>query len=275
MNAAYIYQKSPIVKRCTLLFTLILATTGFQERDATHKLPPTPAMHTLGLIGGTSWHSTVEYYSYINQMVNDTFQNNTNPPLILLNLNQHLVHALQSADRWDSIAGLLVDATRRLQSSGAEAVLFCANTPHKVYEEVSKRVEIPILHIADATGIEIQRRGLHRVGLIGTIFTMEEDFIKKRLKEKFGVDVIVPVRSEDRLELHRIVQKELSLGVLKPETKTYILAQLDLLKRRGAQGIILGSTEFPLIIRAEDIDVPLFNTTLLHSQMAVKFISGR
>lgn len=255
-----------------IFLSLFAGTAGLQDKESAQTTPAVPRMHTLGLIGGTSWHSTLEYYTYINQMVNDTFQNNTNPPLLLFNLNQHEIHALQRADKWDSIAALLVDATRRLQSSGAEAVLFCANTPHKVYDKVKGQVGIPILHIGDATGNEIQRRGLHRVGLIGTKFTMEERFLKDRLKEQFDIEVIVPEQPGDREKLHRIVQQQLSLGIFKQETKEYILAQLDLLGKRGAEGIILGSTEFPLIIKQEDIGLPLFNTTLIHSQMAVKFI---
>ena len=231
-------------------------------------------MKTFGLIGGTSWHSTAEYYSYINQMVNDTFQNNTNPPLIIYNLNQNYIHQLQARNRWDSIALTLIEAANQLQRAGAEAILFCANTPYKVYEEVKAKITMPILHIVDATGMAIKEKGLHKVGLLGTIFTMEEIFYRERLKSKFNIDMIVPENGADRLELHRIVQKELSLGIIKSETKKYILRQIKLMQQRGAEAIILGSTEFPLIIKNGDISMPLFNTTYLHSLMAVDYILG-
>jgi aspartate racemase len=121
-------------------------------------------MKTLGLIGGTSWHSTIDYYRYINQAVNDFYGNNTNPPLVLYNLNQQRVHALQLQNRWEEIAALLVDAAHRVKAGGAEAVLFCANTPHKVYAQVAQRIDIPILHFADATGAAVRARGLRRWG---------------------------------------------------------------------------------------------------------------
>ncbi|WP_170149004.1 aspartate/glutamate racemase family protein [Chryseobacterium defluvii] len=231
-------------------------------------------LKTLGLIGGTSWHSTVEYYSIMNQKTNDIFQNNTNPPLVLINLDQHHIHLLQQSGRWDSIAMILADACDRLQKAGAEAVLFCANTPHKVYDEVQRHSAIPILHIGDAIGNAITKMGLNQVGLIGTIFTMEEPFIIQWLKDKYNVDTIVPNDKEQRQELHSIIQKELSLGVLKPSTKKYVLDQMLSLKAGGAEGIILGCTEFPLLIQQEDIDIPIFNTTLLHAQAGVDFIIG-
>ncbi|WP_390455529.1 aspartate/glutamate racemase family protein [Chryseobacterium sp. Alg-005] len=231
-------------------------------------------LKTLGLIGGTSWHSTVEYYSIINQMTNDIFQNNTNPPLVLINLDQHHIHLLQKSGRWDSIATILSDACQRLQKAGAEAVLFCANTPHRMYHEVQRHSTIPILHIGDAIGNAIVKMGLNKVGLIGTIFTMEEPFMINWLKDKYRIDTIVPDDKEQRQELHSIIQKELSLGVLKSSTKKYVLDQIFLLKARGAEGIILGCTEFPLLIKQEDIDIPIFNTTLLHSQAGVDFILG-
>src|SRR5687768_16774925 len=165
-----------------------------------------PKMKTLGLVGGISWHSTVEYYSYINQMVNDEFDNNTNPPLLLYNVNQNLIQRLQRENKLDSVAFILIDASTKLQNAGAEGIVFCSNTAYKYYDTVSKAVSVPILHIADATGIAIRKKGLHKAGLIGTVFTMEESFIRQRLKEKLDIEMIVPDKKEDRLELHRIVQ---------------------------------------------------------------------
>lgn len=229
-------------------------------------------MRTLGLIGGTSWYSTVEYYRYINQAVNEAYADNTNPPLVLFNLNQQHVFELQRQDKWDEIAAMLSDAARKLQSAGAEAVMFCANTPHKVYGKVVAATGMRILHIADATGSAIAEKKLKKAGLLGTIFTMEDGFIPKWLKEHFGVDAIAPADRVDRLELHRIIQEELDRGKLLPTSKAYILAEIAKLQKRGAEGIILGCTEFPLIVKQPDVSIPVFDTTALHARMAVDFI---
>ncbi len=240
--------------------------------------PPLPApgdMKTIGLVGGTSWYSTVEYYRNINKAINDAYHNNTNPPLILYNLNQQRVHELQAHGDWGTIAAMLTDAVVHLRAAGAQAVIFCANTPHKVYGQVAQQAGVPILHIADATGVAIHRLGLKKVGLIGTLYTMEDGFIQDRLKERYGVDAITPSSPESRRELHRIIQQELALGLFKAKSKLFVLGQIEELRRRGAEGIVLGCTEFPLIIKAEDVALPVFDTTQLHSQMAVDFILGR
>ena len=236
--------------------------------------PHRPLLRKLGLIGGLSWHSTLEYYIYLNQTINDHFGSNTNPPLVLVNLDQYTMHQLQKSDHWDVIATMLIEACDQLYKAGASAVMFCANTPHKVYHDVQAHSRIPILHIGDATGAAIRKQGLRKVGLIGTIFTMEEPFIANILKDHYDIEVIVPDKKEDRKKLHMIIQKELSLGILKPETKKYILDQVAILATKGAEGIILGCTEFPLIIGQNDLKIPLFNTTMLHAQMGADFILG-
>jgi aspartate racemase len=233
-----------------------------------------PMLRKLGLIGGLSWHSTVEYYIYLNQIINDHFSNNTNPPLVLLNLDQNHIHALQQSDSWDVIATMLIEACHQLYSAGASAVIFCANTPHKMYVDVQRHSKIPILHIGDAIGVAVRRKGLRKVGLIGTIFTMEESFIAKILKDDYDINMIVPDKKEDRKKLHTIIQQELSLGILKPETKKYVLDQILLLEASGAEGIVLGCTEFPLIVGQNDLEIPIFNTTLLHAEMGADFILG-
>ncbi|WP_343643584.1 amino acid racemase [Chryseobacterium sp.] len=231
-----------------------------------------PTLRKLGLVGGLSWHSTLEYYMYLNQTINDYFGNNTNPPLVLVNLDQYSMHQLQKSDHWDIIAAMLIEACDQLYKSGASAAMFCANTPHKVYHEVQRHSMIPILHIGDAIGTAVRKKGLRKVGLIGTVFTMEEPFIEKILKGKYDIDIMVPDQKKDREKLHTIIQKELSLGILKPETKKYILDQIVILETMGAEGIILGCTEFPIIIGENDLEIPVFNTTLLHAQMGVDFI---
>ena len=233
------------------------------------------AMETLGVIGGTSWRSTVEYYRYINQAINDYYGNETNPPLIIYNLNQRAIHDLQAGGHWDRLADIYSEAGIRLRTAGARAVLFAANTPHRIYAEVSQRIGIPVLHIADATGAAIRRARLDRVGLLGTKYTMEDGFIPQWLKEHYGIEVLVPASQAVRDELHRMIQRELGMGILKPASKRYLLEQIEGLRQHGAQGIILGCTEFTLIISQADVQIPAFDTTRLHAQMAVDFILGR
>ena len=232
-------------------------------------------MRTLGLIGGTSWYSTVDYYRYINEAVNDAYGNSTNPPLILYNMNQERIHELQGKGQWDEIAALYAQAAIRLRAGGAQAILFCANTPHKVYAQVTRTTDLPILHIGDATGMAIRSIGLKKVGLIGTLYTMEDGFMVDWLKEHYGIETLIPSSVSARQELQRIIQEELGRGVFKVESKKYVLQQIEELRQRGAQGIVLGCTEFPLIIKRQDVELPLFDTPRLHSQMAVDFILGK
>jgi aspartate racemase len=262
------------IRRCAILLALLAQATGATGPEHS-SVPPAEKMRTLGLIGGLSWYSTVDYYRYINKAVNDAYGDNTNPPLLIYNINQQEIHALQARGDWAQIADILIGAAKRLRASGAQAVMFCANTPHKVYDRVAKEIDIPILHIADATGAAIQRAGLKKVGLIGTQYTMEDGFIADRLTEHNGLKVIVPQVAADRHELHRIIHEELDLGIFKPESKKFVLDQIRLLRARGAEGIILGCTEFPLIIKQADVGFPVFDTTLLHSQMGVDFVLGR
>ena len=256
------------------VFILVLVMPFFTKSQEKISLPKENDLKTIGLIGGTSWHSTVEYYAYINQKINDAYHNNTNPPMVLINLNQHYIHELQKADRWDSIAEILTNSCNTLSKAGVQAVMFCANTPHKVYDDVQAKCPVPILHIADATGWAINEKKIKKVGLIGTRFTMKEDFISNRLYGKYNVDVIVPEDEKVINKLQEIIEKELSLGILKPETKQYILEVISNLINRGAEGIILGCTEFPLIIEQKDVSVPIFNTTLLHAQLGADFVLG-
>ncbi|HEU5402750.1 MAG TPA: amino acid racemase [Terriglobales bacterium] len=238
-------------------------------------LPAPSEMKPVGLIGGTAWYSTVDYYRYINKAVNDAYGNNTNPPLIIYNLDNHRIQQLQDQNRWDDIAAILVDAAMKLHSSGAKAILLCANTQHKAYSQVAPQIHIPILHIGDATGTAVKAAGLKKVGLIGTKFTMEDPFMISWLKDHYGIEAIVPASASARRELHRIIHDELDIGVYKPESKKYVLDQIQELQHRGAQGIVLGCTEFPLIVKQSDVSIPLFDTTVLHSQMAVDFILGK
>jgi aspartate racemase len=255
-----------------LMFAIMLDASAGGQVD---KLPPPARMRTLGLIGGTSWYSTVDYYRYINKAVNDAYDNNTNPPLIVFNLNQQHINQLQDRGEWDEIASMFVDTIKRLQASGAQGIVFCSNTSHKIYDKVAASTEIPILHIGDATGLAIQKQRLKKVGLIGTQYTMEDPFLVEWLKQHYGIETVVPQSPAVRRELHRIIHQELGVGIFKPESKKYVLNQIEDLRKQGAQGIILGCTEFPLIIKPSDVSIPTFDTPLLHAQMAVDFIMGK
>ncbi|MDN5204607.1 amino acid racemase [Fulvivirgaceae bacterium BMA10] len=228
-------------------------------------------MRILGLIGGTSWHSTVEYYASINQSVNEYFGDNTNPPLLLFNLNQSLVHKYQRDGEWEKIAHLVIDGGKRLQKAGAEAIIFCANTPHKIFEIAEGELNIPILHIADATSKMILESGIEKVCFLGTKFSMEEDFVTGRIS-KNNIKVLTPTDHFVIEELHRIIQKELTFGKVVPSSKSFVLESIKTMTDLGAEGVVLGCTEFPLMIREEDLDFPIFNTTKIHSKAATEYI---
>jgi aspartate racemase len=228
-------------------------------------------MKMLGLVGGTSWHSTAEYYRNINQSVNDYFGDNTNPPLLLFNLNQSLIHSYQMQDNWSGVADLITDGALRLQAAGAEAIMFCANTPHKVYERVNEKLRIPIIHIADVTAEAIQRKKIAKVCFIGTKFTMEEDFITSRISN-YGIEVLVPEDKAVINELHRIIREELTYGQLLKSSKQYVLSIIESMIDRGAEAVVLGCTEFPLLISQDDLTIPVFNTTEIHSKAATNFV---
>lgn len=230
-------------------------------------------MRTLGIIGGTSWHSTVEYYRHINASVNALYGNPTNPPLVLYNLSQAGIHSLQTAGAWDRVADIYYATASRLQAAGCEGLLLAANTAHKVFDDLVARVDLPVLHIADAIGKA--SKSLGTVGLIGTLFTMEHDFISRRLLERHGVQTLTPASAAARVRLHDIIQQELSLGRFELESKRFILEEIALLQARGAKGIVLGCTELPLIIDQTDVALPVLDTTLLHSRLAVDFILGK
>lgn len=237
----------------------------------THLIPPSE-MRTLGIIGGTSWHSTIEYYRHINASLNALYGNPTNPPLVIYNLNQARIHSLQQAGAWSRIADIYYAASLRLQGAGCHGLLFASNTAHKVFDNVAARIALPTLHIADAIGNAATTFGT--VGLLGTLFTMEHDFISRRLLERYSIQTLTLTSAEARTRLHEIIQRELSLGKFKPESKRFILDEIALLQARGAEAIVLGCTELPLIIEQKDLAAPILDTTLLHARLGVDFILG-
>ena len=226
-------------------------------------------MKKIGLIGGTTWHSTIDYYTFINQIVNERLGNDNSADLILRSVNFEAYRILAEAGKWDIVAENLSTIAIELQSIGAEAVALCANTTHKTAEIVQKNIQIPLLHIGDAMAAELLQMKSKTTGLIGTIYTMKSDFIPHKLKEK-GIETIVPDITDMEL-LNRIIFDELAKGIFKDETKTKILEVLDKLKKNGADSIILGCTEFPLIIKESDTNLPVLNSTLVHAKYIVDF----
>lgn len=224
-------------------------------------------MRTIGLIGGTSWHSTIVYYRLINELVGKKIGTQANPPLIIYSLNIELMRE----QNWEKINLAYLHIARKLEIAGAKALVICANTPHMVYEYVQPKISIPILHIADAVGEMAKEENLSVLGLLGNRPTMTGGFIQKRLKENFGIDTIIP--DEEYLDkAHEFVSKELTQGKFTESARIFFIDQMQLLKDKGAQGIILGCTELPLLIDQNDFDIPLIPTTQLHAKMAVEFI---
>ena len=227
-------------------------------------------MKVIGLIGGISWESSLEYYRIINETVKERLGGFHSAKCILYSLDFNDVVKLQHRGEWDKLAELMIDAAVKLKRAGAELLLICANTMHKVADHVQEKVGIPLIHIIDVTAEKIQKKGLRRVGLLGTRFTMEDDFYKRRMEEKHSIEVIVPEKS-DRDIINKIIYNELCLGIIRKSSRKIIKNIINGLKLRGAEGIILGCTELPLLIRQEDTDIPLFNTTEIHAKAAVEY----
>lgn len=227
-------------------------------------------MKVIGLIGGMSWESTVTYYRLINEAVREQCGGLHSAQCVLYSVDFAEVAALQRQGRWSEAAQLLVGAAQNVERAGAEIALICTNTMHKLADTVQAGIGIPLLHIADATAEAVKQAGLQRVGLLGTRFTMEEDFYRTRLTSQHGLQVTIPDR-DDRETVHRIIYEELCLGAIRPESKAQMAGILSRLVARGAEAIILGCTELGLLLDAGDCRVPLFDTTRAHALAAVEF----
>ena len=227
-------------------------------------------MKTIGLLGGMSWESTVPYYRLINEGVKARLGGLHSARLVLVSVDFHDIEVLQHAGRWDEAGALLADGARSLERAGADCVVLATNTMHKVAPAIESAVAIPLLHIADPTARAIAADGRRRIGLIGTRFTMEQDFYRGRLEARHGLEVLVP-EEDDRADIHRIIYDELCQGVIRDESRTIYRHAMARLVERGAQGLILGCTEISLLVGADDAAVPLYDTTALHAQAAVAF----
>ncbi|WP_273557149.1 aspartate/glutamate racemase family protein [Methylobacterium frigidaeris] len=222
----------------------------------------------IGLIGGMSWESSAEYYRIVNETVRARLGGLRSARCLMWSFDFGEIEALQHAGRWDEATAELVSAARRLERGGADFVVICTNTMHRMADDVQAAIGLPLLHIADPTAERIRAAGLSRVGLIGTAFTMEQDFYKGRLASRHGLDVLVPAAA-DRAEVHRVIYEELVQGRALPASRKAYQAVIARLVERGAEAIILGCTEIMLLVRPEDSPVPLFDTTALHAEAAV------
>lgn len=225
-------------------------------------------MKTIGLIGGLSWESSQEYYRIINEEVARGLGGLHSAQCLMYSFDFAEIEELQHQGRWDEATKRMVGVAQKLEKGGADFVLICSNTMHKMADDVQKGISLPLLHIADPTGEAIQGWGLKKIGLLGTKFTMEHDFYKGRLTEQFGVDVIVPGEA-GRQTVHDIIYKELCLGKIRSESKARYLDVIRELEGRGAQGIILGCTEIGLLVKQPDTSLPVFDTTHIHAEAAV------
>lgn len=231
-------------------------------------------MRKLGLVGGISWVSTIDYYRYINEGINQRLGGLNFAELLLYSVNFDEFQRNNNAGDWEATVQLLARAAESLKAGGAEALVLCANTAHAVADRVAARVELPIIHVADVTAGAIRRRGLKRVGFIGTRFTMEMPFYLDRLREH-GVDAFVPPEQAARDFIQETVKNELGRGIIRDETRRAYLEIIQDLIERGAEGIVLGCTEIPLLIGQEDVAAPVFDTTRIHARAAVEFaLSG-
>lgn len=227
-------------------------------------------MRTIGLLGGMTWHSTVDYYRLINQDVQTRLGGSHSARCVLYSVEFQEFEDLQTAGDWKRLTELMTEAALKVQTAGAEALVICANTMHKTADDLAAILSIPILHIADAAAREIGQSGLRTVGLLGTRYTMEMDFYRKRLEEGHGLTVLIPDPA-DRDVVHEVIYRELARGEIREESRAEYIRIIEALRGRGAQGVILGCTEIPLLVRPGDGPLPVFDTTALHAKAAVDF----
>ena len=230
-------------------------------------------MKTIGLIGGMSWESSLEYYRIINETVKARLGGFHSAQSVLYSVDFAEIEALQHQGKWTETAQILSHAARSVEAAGADFIVLCTNTMHKVAAEIESAVRIPLLHIADATARKVSGRGLKRIGLLGTRFTMEGDFYKGRLTQKHGLEVHVP-GPPDREIVHRVIYEELVVGRIEPSSRRQFAAIIERLVGEGAEGVILGCTEIGLLVKEEDSPVPLFDTTRIHAEAAVDLALG-
>jgi aspartate racemase len=228
------------------------------------------SLKTIGLIGGMSWKSTIEYYEVINETVRSRLGGFHSAKCLMYTVDFAEIEILQRENKWKEVSDIMVDIANKLKKGGADFIVICTNTIHKVVSEIEKKVGIKVLHIVELTGKKIIQNGMKKVGLLGTKFTMEGDFYKNILKDRFNIDVIVPNEVE-REFIHKVIFEELCKGILNKTSKEKYKEIIDSLVLIGAEGVILGCTEIPLLIKQEDVSIPVFDTTKIHAVSAVEF----
>jgi aspartate racemase len=227
-------------------------------------------MKTIGLIGGMSWESSIEYYRIINQLVREKLGGVHSAKCVMVSVDFAEIERLQHQGKWEESGEILIESAKNLEKSGADFIVLCTNTMHKVAEEIQAYVRIPLLHIADATAQRVLDSGIHKVALLGTRFTMEGDFYKGRLVEKYCLDVLIP-NPEERETIHNVIYNELVVGKIQSQSREQYLQIIMRMVGEGAQGIILGCTEIGLLVKQSDCPVPVFDTTRIHAEAAVAF----
>ncbi|MCV9927658.1 aspartate/glutamate racemase family protein [Flavobacterium sp. LS1R49] len=226
-------------------------------------------MKTIGLLGGMSWESSTLYYQIINRTVQEKLGGVHSCKSIMYSVDFNEIATLQKEGEWDKLGLLMVDAAQQLEKAGANFIILCTNTMHKLSDEIEKGISIPLVHIVDATAEKINAENFKKIGLLGTSFTMEQDFFKGRLLDKYKIETIIP-NPEQRLEVHRIIYEELVKGIIRDDSRTIFLDIITDLIHKGAEGIILGCTEIELLVTNEYTTTKLFNTAAIHAQKAVE-----
>lgn len=225
-------------------------------------------MKTIGLIGGMSWESSLEYYRILNEEVKKKLGGLHSAECIMYSVDFHDIEQLQHQDKWDEATEYLIRVAQKVEKAGADFIVICTNTMHKMAGAIAENTHIPLLHIGDVTAEAVRQNNQNRVGLLGTRFTMEQNFYKGRLTDQYNIDVLIPPEKE-REVIHKILYQELCLGEIKKQSRDIFRSIIKGLKERGAQGIILGCTEIPLLVEQKDYELPLYDTTALHARAAV------
>jgi aspartate racemase len=227
-------------------------------------------MKTIGMIGGMSWESSIEYYRIINEAVREKLGGLHSAKSIMYSVEFAEIEALQHQNRWDELAKIMIEAARSLERGGADFVIICTNTMHKLYDDVQKNIQIPMLNIAEETAEKIKTEGIKKIALLGTRFTMAEDFYKGRLVDKYDLEVIIPSAAQMEI-VHRVIYDELCAGIINSDSKQKYADIIQCLVAKGAEGVILGCTEIGLLVKPQDSPVPLFDTTEIHARAAVNY----
>lgn len=227
-------------------------------------------MKTIGLLGGMSWQSTVGYYQKINQLVAERLGGLHSAQIVLRSIDFSPIAAMQKQEKWSEMARMLTEDARAIEKAGADCLVICTNTMHLVADNIASGVTIPLLHIADATGRELQAANVNKVALLGTQFTMQKDFYKKRIQRQFDIEVLVPA-PDDQTMINGVIYNELCLGTINPASQQQYQQVIERLSLQGAQAVILGCTEIGLLLQQHNCALPLFDTTEIHARAAVEF----